>query len=542
MRLLYNSLYQKYQKMFKKITLSVLTLFCFTSLLVAQVGIGTTNPAAGALLDIHGDNGGIVIPRVNLTETTNQAPIIGPTPVTGLMVYNLANINDVTPGFYYWDGSAWERMASGASTDWALAGNAGTTPGTGAGENYIGTSDAQDVVIATDGTERMRVLNDAVVVNTPTPLFAGDRFTVVGESGEFTINGYTDNGGGLYGSNNGGPGWGVLGESSNIGVEGFGAFGVIGESPLANAFGMFGVNTNAAGTGILGGSNVYVYPTNGAGVSGSASRIGIYGYAGAGNNIVANRGNAAGVFVLDTDSNPSTNTTSNGNRASAILAGFDNVDPIGAPSGSRDSYFGGYFSGGRQNGTPTYAFVGMRYRTAANGNSDINTTDYKIIGTGIVSTLINDTEGIPRILFAPESPEIVFQDYGVGQLVNGEARINLDPILKSSLHIDENHPLKVFVTLEGDCNGVYVTDKTADGFTVKELQGGNSNVPFSWQIVANRADTKDANGNIVSKHVGLRLPIGPGQIKNSDSNIIDLKSKEDIIINDKQHKKRNKTN
>ena len=154
-----------------KITLSVLLLFACTTLLTAQVGIGTTTPAAGALLDIHGDNGGIVIPRVNLTETTNQAPIIGPTPVTGLMVYNLANINDVTPGFYYWDGSAWERMASGASTDWALTGNAGTTPGTAAGENYIGTSDAQDVVIATDGDERMRIIeNGRIGINQSTPI------------------------------------------------------------------------------------------------------------------------------------------------------------------------------------------------------------------------------------------------------------------------------------------------------------------------------------------------------------------------------------
>tara|TARA_R110000751_G_scaffold4227_3_gene20396 strand:- start:1595 stop:1885 length:291 start_codon:yes stop_codon:yes gene_type:complete len=60
---------------------------------------------------------------------------------------------------------------------------------------------------------------------------------------------------------------------------------------------------------------------------------------------------------------------------------------------------------------------------------------------------------------------------------------------------------------------VYVTDKSSDGFTVKELQGGTSNVSFSWQIVANRADSKDANGNIISKHVGLRLPEGPGPLK-----------------------------
>jgi hypothetical protein len=104
----------------------------------------------------------------------------------------------------------------------------------------------------------------------------------------------------------------------------------------------------------------------------------------------------------------------------------------------------------------------------------------------------------------------VFQDYGIGQLNNGVARIDLDPLLTQSIFVDNTHPLKVFVTLEGDCNGVYVTDKSSEGFTVKELQNGSSNVQFSWQIVASRADTRDTNGNVISKHVGVRFPAGPG--------------------------------
>ena len=58
-----------------------------------------------------------------------------------------------------------------------------------------------------------------------------------------------------------------------------------------------------------------------------------------------------------------------------------------------------------------------------------------------------------------------------------------------------------------------MTNKSADGFTVKELQGGTSNASFSWQIVATRADRINADGTIASKHVGIRLPEGPGPIK-----------------------------
>merc|ERR1712232_284243 len=183
------------------------------------------------------------------------------------------------------------------------------------------------------------------------------------------------------------------------------------------------------------------------------------------------------------------------------------------------SYFGGYFSGGSESsGTPSYAYVGMRYRTNNDGDGvSGGGQDYKVIGNGSNSTIFNDQNNTPRIMFSPEAPEILFQDFGTGQLVNGEARINIDPILQSGIYVDENHPLKVYVTLEGDCNGVFVTNKSAEGFTVKELQGGTSNAPFSWQIVANRADTKDAaTGRMVSQHVGVRLPVGPGPLKRRD--------------------------
>jgi hypothetical protein len=38
------------------------------------------------------------------------------------------------------------------------------------------------------------------------------------------------------------------------------------------------------------------------------------------------------------------------------------------------------------------------------------------------------------------------------------------------------------IQLEGDCNGVYISKKTREGFEVKELHKGKSNVKFSWEI------------------------------------------------------------
>ena len=45
---------------------------------------------------------------------------------------------------------------------------------------------------------------------------------------------------------------------------------------------------------------------------------------------------------------------------------------------------------------------------------------------------------------------------------------------------------KYFVTLtpEGDCRGLYVAQRDAARFVVRELQGGRSSIAFTYRIVA----------------------------------------------------------
>ncbi|MGB3342531.1 MAG: hypothetical protein WBA61_01330 [Aequorivita sp.] len=575
-----------------------LILFSFNGF--AQVGIGTTNPNANAKLDIVStvaEPGGLLLPRVALTATDNFAPLTAH--VAGMTVYNTATttgVNMVTPGYYYNDGGQWVRIAAASvpSSDWTVFGNTGTVPGTSSGQNYLGTTDNQNLIVATNGSERLRVLaNGQVVVNNTAP-FAGSSFSSFSLETNHSVTSRANFGYALYGEALGGSGKGVVAINPNatgvgliaagggaglsslpgtaatfngggIGASSFTSNAVgTGLSGVGNASntsrtlidgagvagsgdtGVYGISTSANGIGLMGIGNFndsnIASPPNGAGIAGSGTRLGVFGYAGNGYVDDANRGNAAGRFTLDADNDVTTNSGHNGNRATAILAGFDNVGPgfSGGQGGGgtgtgnlaqRDSYYGGYFSGGSEsNGTPSYAYVGMRYKTNVNGNGFATSgagtgRDYKIIGTGVVSTLINDVNGTPRVLFAPEAPEVVFQDYGIGQLVNGEARILMDPVFKRGIHVDADSPLKVYVTLEGDCNGIYVTDKSEDGFTVKELKGGTSSVPFSWQIVATRADTKNAAGEIVSKYVGVRLPEGPSALS------VKAKKLEEVTLN-----------
>ncbi|GGG44575.1 hypothetical protein [Bizionia arctica] len=88
----------------------LLSLFCFFFLEVsAQVGIGTTSPSASSALDIESDDSGVLIPRVVLTDTSLFAPISS-APEESLLVYNTNTINDVSPGYYYWKNSSWNRI------------------------------------------------------------------------------------------------------------------------------------------------------------------------------------------------------------------------------------------------------------------------------------------------------------------------------------------------------------------------------------------------------------------------------------------------
>jgi hypothetical protein len=89
----------------KKYLLTLLIVLLLQNAIAQNVGINATGaaPNASAILDVEATDKGFLIPRVALTQTSSNAPI-GASIITSLLVYNTATINDVTPGFYYWNG------------------------------------------------------------------------------------------------------------------------------------------------------------------------------------------------------------------------------------------------------------------------------------------------------------------------------------------------------------------------------------------------------------------------------------------------------
>jgi hypothetical protein len=87
-------------------------------------------------------------------------------------------------------------------------------------------------------------------------------------------------------------------------------------------------------------------------------------------------------------------------------------------------------------------------------------------------------------LYAVEAPENWFEDYGSEHLENGAATVTLDPTYAQTVNTGMEY--HVFLTPSGDCNGLYVTNKTANSFEVRELKGGHSNIAFDYRIIAKR--------------------------------------------------------
>ena len=88
----------------------------------AQTGIGTTTPNASAKLEVAATDKGFLPPRVALTAANIFAPITGTAATaTGLLIYNTATAgsapNNVVPGYYYWNGTAWIQIAGGLIID-----------------------------------------------------------------------------------------------------------------------------------------------------------------------------------------------------------------------------------------------------------------------------------------------------------------------------------------------------------------------------------------------------------------------------------------
>lgn len=99
--------------------LSIFTFFAINANAQVKVGNNPTTITPSAIFEVESTNKGVLLTRVALTSKNDAVTIASP--AVGLLVYNTATAgvapNDVTPGYYYWDGSAWAKINTASSSN-----------------------------------------------------------------------------------------------------------------------------------------------------------------------------------------------------------------------------------------------------------------------------------------------------------------------------------------------------------------------------------------------------------------------------------------
>lgn len=291
----------------------------------------------------------------------------------------------------------------------------------------------------------------------------GDTIGVLGASGTgIGVAGTSGGGEGVRGDSNDGVGVGGRSDAGTgvVGSSGTG-IGVIGGS-VSNA-GVFG--SSIEGDGVLGAS------TSGPGVSASSQNTtGVSASSERGDAVVAQAKKASGLIAVSGGSGNGVVAFSEGGNA--VLAVIPR--PTGnATTGGRARFAGRFIGPVQVEGHHQVLLDQIVY-----GN---------LVVLGRKSAAVSHPDGSQRLLYSIESPESWFEDFGEGKLTNGRAEVILDPDFAAVIKTGKYH---VFVTPYGNSNGLYVTHRSSKGFRVQEQNGGNSNVRFSYRVVAKRKGIK----------------------------------------------------
>ncbi len=165
--------------------------------------VNNTTPDVSSVLEIRSTSKGLLIPRVSLSSMTDGSTIL--LPATSLLVYNTnsAITNGAGVGYYYNTGTSavpnWQKLLAGNTiNEWKLLGNSNTIAST----NFLGTTDAVDLVFRTNNVEKVRIMSGGNVgIGTNSP---GDKLDVFPTGGKnVLIGGGTSTGSELKLTNSG---------------------------------------------------------------------------------------------------------------------------------------------------------------------------------------------------------------------------------------------------------------------------------------------------------------------------------------------------
>ena len=306
-------------------------------------------------------------------------------------------------------------------------------------------------------------------------------------------------------NNAGGPG--VVGNTTG-GPVGF-TVGPVGVFGLSN-----GLSAGVSGQNLAGGSGVLgtTGSSTSAAVEGDGVTIGVQG-------ISVTTGSTTGYGVVGRADNGSgsagilgTSSSGYGFYGFSSAAGSASFVPAGVLGYNTQTSGAGLIAYNGGAGTGYAAIFGGP--TAQSGNVLVRGTLTML--SSAPSVAARDAAGALHRLYAVQSPDSWFEDFGSGQLSGGNVTVQLDPTFAQLVNTDDYH---VFLTPEGDWSALYVKSKTAGAFTVSGAGGGGSDKPgatgsasataFSYRVVAKRKDVPAVRLEPVAEPPAIAPPAIP---------------------------------
>ncbi len=348
-----------------------------------------------------------------------------------------------------------------------------TPPGASTKYTFFGPSVSTNLAVGVNLTPMMWIANSGNVgINTTTPYalldVEGGTANVYNSSGNGDgLDSYSANGAGIsttsndplgsdgidssgsyYGGYFYGPAGGSFSENDTDSSFSAAAYGFEFGSTQEN-FGMVGFSASAIGIGTYG--QAVEASNEGANTDGGFFPLGVWGDSGVSAGI--------GVFGSADDG--------------WAVVGYNN-----SPSGDVTAYF--------ENDESTSSTFPVLYTYGGNygGHCDMDVSG-NLHCSGTITAVVPVAGGAKKVaLNGIQSPENWFEDAGGAQLSGGEAVVNIESVFGETVNTGVDY--RVFLTPNGDCKGLYVAQKSATSFVVRELGGGTSSIAFDYRIMAKR--------------------------------------------------------
>ncbi len=473
---------------------------------------------------------------VGYVQTPQSVGVVGWAQSTGTSAYGLYGYSATGPGVYGFNNDGGAASIYGYNTSANGTAVFGNSP---SGTGVLGTSAAA----ASPGVMGTSSSADGIAGTTSTSSSAGGFAGVLGAdtsgvNSDYGVGGTSTNGIGVFGS---GP-YGVAGSSSGssgAGVFGLGFQGVSGVSESTDPtsagvvgmaldgtgvdgygalYGVFAQSSGGSGAGVYGEStNLTGYGIEGFGATGGVGVFGFGAKAGTGGVFESSTvsGNSGNALVVETPENFAAALLGVGTGEAGVFFGGSGKSAHPAIVAQENTGGTDYFAAVNATGSSaienfivqagSLKFSGA---TLSSGASDVQMSGdlyvqgrvYQLCSQGSspafpvtmpsgncsydndLTAAVRTRNAAPVTTYAAHQSLPTMEDFGEARLVNGQAIVPLERTFAST--IDPSRSYLVFITPLGDCHGMYVAERSASGFVVRELMNGRSTVAFQYRIVA----------------------------------------------------------